>query len=95
MGDTPVEWLVGTVLNLYLWVLLIGVVLSWLVSFNVVNTRNQLVSTIYEATSRLTEPALRPIRKVIPPLGGLDLSPVVLIIGIGFLQRFVVPAIPF
>jgi YggT family protein len=95
MGDTPVEWLVGTVLNLYFWVIMIGVVMSWLVSFNVVNTRNQLVGTIHDATNRLTEPALRPIRKVIPPLGGIDLSPVVLIIGIGFAQRFLVPMIPF
>jgi YggT family protein len=95
MGDTPVEWLVGTVLGLYFWVIMIGVVMSWLVSFNVVNTRNQLVGTIYDAANRLTEPALRPIRKVIPPLGGIDLSPVVLIIGIGFAQRFLVPLIPF
>lgn len=93
--DGPVEWLVGTVLGLYLWVIIIGAVLSWLVAFDVVNLRNKLVATIADTCERLTAPVLAPIRKVIPNLGGVDLSPVALIIGIQMLQIFVVPLIPF
>lgn len=91
----PVEWLVGTVLGLYLWVIIVGAVLSWLVAFDVVNLRNRLVFTIHDICERLTSPALAPIRKVIPNLGGVDLSPVALIIGIQMLQNFAVPLIPF
>lgn len=96
MGDpTPVEWLLNTVLGLYLWVVIAGAVMSWLVAFDVINLRNRLVATIYDTCERLTTPALNPIRKVIPNLGGVDLSPVALIIGIQFLQIFAVPLIPF
>jgi YggT family protein len=70
-------------------------VMSWLVAFDVINLRNKLVATIYDLCDRLTTPALAPIRKIIPNLGGVDLSPVVLIIGIQFLQNFAVPLIPF
>ncbi len=91
----PVEWLVSTVLSLFLWVVIIDAVLSWLIAFDVVNTRNKLVGTIADGCNRLTTPALAPIRKFIPPIGGMDITPVVLIIGISFLQRFVVPLIPF
>jgi YggT family protein len=91
----PIEWLVNTVLGLYLTVIIVGAVMSWLVAFDVINLRNKLVSTVYDLCDRLTTPALAPIRKVIPNLGGVDLSPVVLIIGIQMLQRFAVPLIPF
>jgi YggT family protein len=91
----PVEWLFDTVLGLYLVVIIVGAVMSWLVAFDIINLRNRFVSTIYEVCDRLTTPALAPIRKVVPNLGGVDLSPVVLIIAIQFLQRFAVPLIPF
>lgn len=91
----PVEWLLNTVLGLYLWVVIAGAVLSWLVAFDVINLRNRFVATIYDTCERLTTPVLKPIRKVIPTLGGVDLSPVALIIGIQFLQNFAVPLIPF
>lgn len=91
----PVEWLLQTVLSLFLWVIIIDAVLSWLIAFDVVNTRNRLVGTIADGCNRLTAPALAPIRKIIPPLGGMDITPIVLIIGVQFLQRFVVPLIPF
>jgi YggT family protein len=91
----PVEWLSNTVLGLYLWVVIAGAVMSWLVAFDVINLRNRLVATIYDTCERLTTPVLNPIRKVIPNLGGVDLSPVALIIGILFLQKFAVPLIPF
>ena len=78
--------LVDTVLWLYSVVLIVQVVLSWLVSFNVVNTGNAFVSTVGRMTWNLTEPVLRPIRRVLPQLGGLDLSPIVLLLLIWFLR---------
>ncbi|KAF0117125.1 MAG: hypothetical protein FD163_448 [Hyphomonadaceae bacterium] len=93
--DLPVQWLLSTVLGLYLWVIIIDAILSWLIAFDVVNTRNKLVGTIADGTNRLTTPALAPIRKIIPPLGGMDITPVVLIIAIQFVQKFVIPLIPF
>lgn len=84
----PFLWLVSTLIQLYIWILIANAVLSWLVAFNVVNPHNNVVRTIGEALYRLTEPALRPIRQVLPSLGGLDISPVILIIILLFVQRF-------
>ncbi|MGE0109443.1 MAG: YggT family protein [Bdellovibrionales bacterium] len=81
-------YILGVVLNLYVWVIIISAVLSWLVAFDVVNPRNRLVHTIGDICFRLTEPALRPIRRFLRPFNGLDLSPVVLILAIMFLQFF-------
>jgi YggT family protein len=78
--------LIDIVLNLYVWVLIIWVVISWLVAFDVINTRNRAVYMVSDFFYRITEPALRPIRRVIPNLGGIDISPVVLILGIWFLR---------
>ena len=72
--------LLATVIQIYIYILIASAVLSWLIAFNVVNMRNQFVATLAEALWRLTEPALRPIRRFMPNLGGLDLSPVVLIL---------------
>ena len=79
-------WLIVTVIDLYFWVIIAAAILSWLVAFNVVNTRNQVVYQIGNALFRLTEPALRPIRRILPNLGGIDISPVVLLLLIYFLQ---------
>lgn len=79
--------LISTIIQIYIYILIASAVLSWLIAFNVVNVRNQVVATIAEALWRLTEPALRPIRKVLPNLGGLDLSPVVLILLLIFVQN--------
>ena len=87
--SNPFLWLVLTVIDLYIWVVIISVVLSWLVSFNVVNTSNRLIYMVGDITHRLTEPALGRIRRFIPILGGMDLSPVVLLIGLVFLQKFI------
>lgn len=80
-------WLINTVLELFIWVIIIGAVMSWLVAFEVVNTRNRFVAMVLDFTYRLTEPAMRPIRQVIPAISGIDLSPVILVLGILFLQR--------
>lgn len=74
-------------LELYKYVVFAAAILSWLVAFNVVNTRNQVVYQIGNALYRLTEPALRPIRRLMPNLGGIDLSPVVLLLVIFFAQK--------
>lgn len=85
----PFLWLVDTIITLYIWILIASAILSWLIAFSVVNTRNPIVASIGEFLYRVTEPALRPIRSVLPNLGGIDLSPVVLIILLLFLQRFI------
>ncbi|QDM20139.1 YggT family protein [Tardiphaga sp. vice352] len=77
------------VLDLYVWLLIASAILSWLIAFNVVNTRNQFVSAIAEFLFRITEPVLGPIRRALPSLGGLDISPIVLILIIMFLQRVI------
>ena len=73
-------------LGLFVWALIISAILSWLVAFNVVNTSNRFVYTVGDFLWRITEPALRPIRRVLPNLGGIDISPVILILVIFFLQ---------
>jgi YGGT family. len=74
------------VLGLYRWILLAMVILSWLISFGVVNTRNQFVSVVWQVINQLTEPLLRPIRRFMPSFSGLDLSPIVLFLAIIFLE---------
>jgi YggT family protein len=81
---------IAMVITLYIWVVIIGAILSWLIAFDVVNRRNRAVFTIADALYRLTEPALRPIRKVLPDLGGLDISPVILILGLIFIKDVVI-----
>ena len=77
------------VLDLYVWLLIASAILSWLIAFNVVNTRNQFVAAIAEFLFRITEPVLGPIRRSLPSLGGLDISPIVVILIIMFLQRVI------
>jgi YggT family protein len=77
------------ILDLYVWLLIASAILSWLVAFNVVNTRNQFVSAVAEFLYRITEPVLRPIRNVMPNLGGLDISPIIVILIIMFIQRVI------
>ncbi len=79
--------LIDTVISIYMWMLIISVVMSWLVSFNVINTSNQFVYTVGNFLHRITEPALRPIRRIIPDLGGIDISPVVLILLLVFARN--------
>ncbi len=79
-------WLIDTVIGLYITLVIVQVVLSWLVAFNVVNTRNRFVYLVGDLLYRLTEPALRPIRRFLPNFGGMDISPVVLILVLYFLR---------
>ena len=79
-------FLFNAAIEIYTWILIASVILSWLVSFNVVNTNNQVVYTIGSFIHRITEPVLRPIRNFLPSLGGLDLSPLVLLLLLNFLK---------
>jgi YggT family protein len=76
-------------LTLVWWVFLIMIIMSWLISFNVINTRNEFVAGLWRVVNAVTEPILRPIRRIIPPMGGLDLSPIVVFVIIFFLQSFI------
>ena len=76
-------------LQLYTWLIIAAAILSWLVAFNVVNARNDVVRAVWEFLHRVTEPALRPIRRILPNLGGIDVSPIILLLGIFFLQRVI------
>ncbi len=82
--------IVMLVLQIYIWLLIAAAVLSWLIAFNVVNTRNQVVASIGEFLYRITEPLLRPIRNILPNLGGIDISPVILILIILLIENIIV-----
>ncbi|GEO12539.1 YggT family protein [Microvirga aerophila] len=77
-------------LQLYVYLIVASAILSWLVAFNVVNTRNDFVRSIWNFLDAVTEPALRPIRRILPNLGGVDISPVILILLIIFIQKLIV-----
>ena len=86
---TPIFELLVQVIELYKFVLIIAVIMSWLVAFNVINTHNRFVYTVNDVLYRITEPALRPIRRFVPQLGGVDISPIVLILLLWFVQRMI------
>ena len=77
------------ILQIYIWLLIAAAVLSWLIAFNVVNTGNQVVAMIGDFLFRITEPVLRPIRRRLPNLGGIDISPIIVILLIMFIQRVI------
>ncbi|MFZ5619291.1 MAG: YggT family protein [Pseudomonadota bacterium] len=81
-----IHYLFNTVINLYTFVIIASVIMSWLIAFNVINRHNQLVDAIWRTCQALTEPLLRPIRNILPNMGGIDISPILLIIGINALQ---------
>ncbi|MFV0280869.1 MAG: YggT family protein [Rhodoblastus sp.] len=82
----PLLNLLLTIINIYWWVIIAMAVMSWLVAFQVVDTRNQFVQSAWRALDAMTEPVLRPIRRFVPALGGLDISPVILLLALSFLQ---------
>lgn len=76
-------------LDLYTWIVIASAIVSWLVAFNVINVRNDFVRAIWNFLYQITEPALRPIRNFLPNLGGIDVAPIILLLGIFFLQRVI------
>jgi YggT family protein len=85
---TPLFWLVDTLLELYIAVVIAAVIASWLVAFGVLNLSNPLARQLVQILDALTEPLFRRVRRIIPPIGGLDLSPIIVLIGIELLQIF-------
>jgi|TARA_B110000438_G_scaffold257148_1_gene265071 YggT family protein len=81
--------LFDNVVSLYIWILIINAIISWLVAFNILNTSNRFVYSVLEVSYKLTSPALNFIRRYLPNLGSIDISPVILILGLMFLRNFV------
>lgn len=80
---------VSLILTIVWWIFLIMIIMSWLINFNVINTRNQFVDAVWRIVNQVTEPILRPIRRIVPPIGGLDLSPIIVFVIIFFLQNWI------
>ncbi len=89
-GMTALIWLINQLIGIYIWVVIGQVILSWLSAFNVINTNNRFVFMIGDFLHRATAPALKPIRRVMPDLGGLDISPLILILGLVFLRQLLI-----
>ena len=81
--------LLDSVITIYLWVIIVNAVLSWLVAFNILNTQNRFVFSILDATYKLTDPILNKIRKFVPTFGSIDISPIILILAFMFLRNLV------
>ncbi len=86
----PAIWLVLRLIDLYTWVVIIAVVVSWLVAFGVINTFNHFARSVVQVLDALTDPVFRQVRRVIPPIGGLDLSPLIVLILLQFLSYVIV-----
>ena len=84
----PIVQLVQIILNLYWYVVVAAVILSWLVNFGVINTHNQVVNMIWSAIRQMTDPVFRKIRQYVPIMGGMDLSPIVLLLGLWLAQTY-------
>ena len=81
--------LLDSIITIYLWIIIINAVLSWLVAFNILNTQNRFVFSVLDATYKLTDPALNKIRRFIPNFGSIDISPVILILFLMFLRNLI------
>ncbi len=81
--------LFDNIISLYIWVLIINVIMSWLVAFNILNTSNRFVYSVLDVSSKLTYPPLNFIRRYLPNLGSIDISPIILILGLMFLRNLI------
>ena len=79
--------LIDSLVSIYIWILIINALLSWLIAFNVLNTSNRLVYSLLDISYKMTDPLLRPIRNFLPNLGGIDISPVILILLLMFIRN--------
>ncbi len=87
----PIIGLISIILNFYWWVVLAAVIMSWLTAFNVINVHNNFARSVLRVLYALTEPVFRQIRRVIPPISGLDLSPLIVFFAILWLRSYVLP----
>jgi len=90
-----IAWLIDTVFQIAIVLLIAQVILSWLIYFNVVNTRHPFVNAVGRFLHQITAPALRPIKRVVPALGGIDISPLILILLLGFLRILILNNLPY
>ena len=81
--------LLDSIITIYLWIIIINAILSWLVAFNVLNTQNRFVFSVLDATYKMTDPALNRIRRFIPTFGSIDISPIILIVLLMFLRNLI------
>ena len=81
--------LLDSLTTIYLWVIIINALLSWLVAFNIINTQNRFVFSVLDTTYKLTDPILNKIRRFVPTFGSIDISPIILILGLMFLRNLV------
>jgi YggT family protein len=88
---TSIIQILYILLNLVWWIIVIQAILSWLIAFNVINTHNDVVRSIWQALDRMTEPLYRPIRKIMPDFGALDLSPMVVLLVLYILMNVILP----
>jgi YggT family protein len=89
MTGNPFLWLIHELIWLYIYIVIAMAILSWLIAFNVVNTRSDVVRGVANFLYRVTEPVLAPIRSILPNMGGIDISPIILMIGLMFLDRLI------
>ena len=85
----PILLLLYRIIDIYFYILIINIVLSWLTAFNIINMQNKIVVTILYTTNRLTDPLLNPVRRILPNLGGIDISPIILVLGLLFIQDYI------
>ncbi|MES2339387.1 MAG: YggT family protein [Pseudomonadota bacterium] len=85
--------IIQVLLNVVWWIIVVQAILSWLIAFNVINTSNDLVRNVWSALGTMTEPLYRPIRKILPDFGALDLSPMVVLLILYILMNIVIPSL--
>jgi YggT family protein len=91
----PVAWLLYNIISIYIYILIAYVVMSWLIAFNVVNMRHPFVNAVARFLHQVTAPVLRPIQRVVPSIGGVDISPIILALILGFLEQMVLRYVRF
>jgi YggT family protein len=89
MYPNPFIWLILQVITIYTWIVVAAVVMSWLIAFGVINTYNRFARAVVQFLDAMTEPVFRQVRRIIPPIGGLDISPLIVLIALQFLSYLI------
>ncbi len=89
MYPNPFIWLILQVITIYTWIVVAAVVMSWLIAFGVINTYNRFARAVVQFLAAMTEPVFRQVRRIIPPIGGLDISPLIVLIALQFLSYLI------